>query len=69
MKLDSVILAVEDRLGEAVSTRILRSFNIGIDAVIHEGGNEYLRKKAPELNRSANGMYIFLLTEHIERDK
>ena len=63
MKLDSVILAVEDQLGEAVSTKILKSFEIGIDAVIHEGGNEYLRKKAPELNRSANRMYVFLLTD------
>ena len=63
MMLNSVILAVEDELGEAISTKILNSFDIEIRIVLSEGGNAYLRQKAPELNRSASGMDIFLLTD------
>jgi hypothetical protein len=63
MILNSVILAVEDELGEAISTKILNSFGIEIRIVLREGGNAYLRQKAPELNRSANGVDIFLLTD------
>ena len=63
MILNSVILAVEDELGEAISTKILKSFGIEIGIVLREGGNAYLRQKAPELNRSASGMDIFLLTD------
>jgi hypothetical protein len=63
MILNSVILAVEDELGEAISTKILNSFGIEIRIVLREGGNAYLRQKAPELNISASGMDIFLLTD------
>ena len=63
MMLNSVILAVEDELSEAISTKILNSFGIEIRIVLREGGNAYLRQKAPELNRSASGMDIFLLTD------
>ena len=63
MILNSVILAVEDELSEAISTKILKSFGIEIMIVLREGGNAYLRQKAPELNRSANGVDIFLLTD------
>ena len=63
MILNSVILAVEDELSEAISAKILNSFGIEIRIVLREGGNAYLRQKAPELNRSANGMDIFLLTD------
>ena len=63
MILNSVILAVEDELGEAISTKILNSFDVKITVILREGGNPYLREKAPELNKSANGMDIFLLTD------
>ncbi len=63
MILNSVILAVEDELGEAISTKILNSFDVKITVILREGGNLYLREKAPELNKSANGMDIFLLTD------
>lgn len=63
MILNSIILAVEDELSEAISTKILNSFGIEIRIVLSEGGNAYLRQKAPELNRSASGMDIFLLTD------
>lgn len=63
MMLNSVILAVEDELSEAISTKILNSFGIEIRIVLREGGNAYLQQKAPELNRSASGMDIFLLTD------
>ena len=63
MILNSVILAVEDELSEAISTKILKSFGIEIRIVLREGGNVYLRQKAPELNRSASGIDIFLLTD------
>ena len=63
MILNSLILAVEDELSEAISAKILNSFGIEIGIVLREGGNAYLRQKAPELNRSASGMDIFLLTD------
>ena len=63
MILNSIILAVEDELSEAISTKILNRFGIEIRIVLREGGNAYLRQKAPELNRSASGIDIFLLTD------
>ena len=63
MILNSVILAVEDELGEAISTKILKSFGIEVMVVLGNNGNGYLQKKSPELNRSARGLDIFLLTD------
>ena len=63
MRLNSVILAIEDELSEAISTKILKNFGVEIMTVLGEGGNAYLRRKAPELNRSANGIDIFMLTD------
>ena len=63
MMLNSIILAVEDELSEAISTKILNSFGIEIRIVLREGGNAYLRQKSPELNRAASGMDVFLLTD------
>ena len=56
-------MAVEDELGESISTQILRHFDIEIWYTIRGKGNVPLRQKAPELNRSANGAAIFLLTD------
>ena len=63
MSITNVILAVEDELSESISTRILGHFDIGIRYTIRGKGNVSLRQKAPELNRSANGTAIFLLTD------
>lgn len=63
MILDNTILAVEDELSEAIAKRILNSFAIKVTDTIRGGGNAYLREKAPELNRAANGRDIFLLTD------
>ncbi len=63
MSITDVILAVEDELSEAISMKILSQFNIKIRHTIIGKGNVSLRQKAPELNRSANALNIFLLTD------
>lgn len=64
MSLNSVILAVEDRLSDAISTKILESFDIGIMLRIGFKGNSYLQQKAPSLNQTARGPYnVFILTD------
>ena len=64
MSLNSVILAVEDRLSDAISTKILESFDIGIMLKIGFKGNSYLQQKAPSLNQTARGPYnVFMLTD------
>ena len=70
MKLNNVILAVEDRLSEAVATKILT--NLGFEIMRKPEkpkssglkGNSYLERIAPEFNRSAKGpFYFFMLTD------
>ena len=70
MSLNRVILAVEDRLSEAVATKILN--NSGFEIVRKSGqprgsllkGKSHLQKIAPEFNRSAAGPnYFFILTD------
>ena len=66
MSLNSVILAVEDALSNAVSTKILKHFGIEIVHTIPNTyqGNSYLQRRAPELNRSAAGPpHIFMFTD------
>lgn len=63
MSITNVILAVEDELGESISTRILGHFDLEIRHTIRGKGNVFLRQKAPEFNRSANRTAIFLLTD------
>ncbi|MCY3742949.1 MAG: hypothetical protein OXH00_18190 [Candidatus Poribacteria bacterium] len=63
MSITNIILAVEDELSESISTQILGHFDIEIWYTIRGKGNVSLRQKAPELNRSANGASIFLLTD------
>ena len=53
MRLKHVILAVEDELGEAVSTQILKRFDIEIWDTVFGEGYTYLQRKAMEFNRSA----------------
>ena len=61
MSLNSVILAVEDTLSDAVSTKILRHFGIEIHIRIPNTyqGNTYLQRRARELNRSAKARLMF----------
>ena len=64
MSLNSVILAVEDTLSDAVSTKILESFGIEIMLRIGFKGNSYLKQKAPSLNQTARGPCdVFMLTD------
>ena len=64
MNAKKIILAVEDVLGDAVSTRILAHFGIEIIQTLGNKGNEYLRQKAPNFNQAARGTNaIFMLTD------
>jgi hypothetical protein len=48
-----VILAVEDKLSEAVSTKILEGLGIDISQLLGLKGKGYLQSKAPSLNQTA----------------
>ena len=64
MKSNKVILAVEDTLSEAVSTKILEYFGLEIVNRIGFRGNSFLKQNARNLNRTARGLYnVFLLTD------
>ena len=64
MGLNNVILVVEDRLTDTVSTKILEHFGIEIvKRVIYEG-NSYLRQKAQSYNQAAHKeCSVFMLTD------
>ena len=64
MELNNVILVVEDRLSDAVSTKILQHFEIEIvQRVIYEG-NSYLQRKAQSYNQAAHQECgVFMLTD------
>ena len=53
MSLNNVILAVEDRLSDAVATKILETFDVKIVKRIGFQGKSDLERKTPELNRAA----------------
>ena len=59
----SVILAVEDALGEVVSIRILTSLGIIVSQRLGLRGKGYLQNKADSLNRTARGFPVFMLTD------
>ena len=63
MNLNNVILAVEDRLSDAVATKILETFDVKIVRRIGFQGKSDLERKTPELNRAANGITVFMLTD------
>ncbi len=64
MGLVSVILVVEDRLSDAVSTKILQHFNVEIVKRIIYEGNSYLQRKAQSFNQAAHEECgIFMLTD------
>ena len=59
-----VLLAVEDKLSEAVATKILNKLGFEIVKTIGNKGNGYLKQKAKGLNRNARKPYnIFMLTD------
>ena len=64
MILKGVLLAVEDKLSEAVATKILNKLGFEIVRTIGHQGNDYLKQKAKGLNRNARKPYnIFMLTD------
>ena len=63
MNLNNVVLAVEDRLSDAVATKILEKFGVEIVKRIGYQGKSDLERKTPELNRAANGITVFMLTD------
>ncbi len=63
MNLNNVVLAVEDRLSDAVATKILEKFDVEIVKRIGYKGKSDLERKTLELNRAANGITVFMLTD------
>lgn len=63
MNCNNIILAVEDRLSDAVATKILEKFDLEIMKRIGYQGKSDLERKTPELNRAANGITVFMLTD------
>ena len=64
MELNNVILVVEDRLSDAVSTKILQHFDIEIVRRVIYEGNSYLQRKAQGYNKAAHQVCgIFMLTD------
>jgi len=59
----SVILAVEDKLGEAVSKRILETLGIEVSQCLGLKGKGYLQNKAPSFNETAKRFPVFMLTD------
>jgi hypothetical protein len=64
----SVILAVEDKLSEAVVAKILKDFGVGISQIIGLKGKGYLQQKARSLNQTAKGFPVFMLTDQDSPD-
>ena len=57
------ILAVEDKLGEAVSLKILDRLGIEVSRSIGFKGKGYLKNKAQSLNQAAKGFPVIMLTD------
>lgn len=64
----NAILAVEDVLGEAVSTRILASQGIAVSQRLGLKGKGYLQQKAQSLNQTARGFAVFMLADQDSPD-
>ena len=64
MGLNNVILVVEDRLTDAVSTKILEHFGVEIVKKVIYEGNSYLQQKAQSYNQAAHEECgVFMLTD------
>ncbi len=59
----SLILAVEDRLSELVSARILSSLGINVSVTLGLKGKSYLEQKARNLNRTAHGFPVLMIAD------
>jgi hypothetical protein len=59
----SAILAVEDKLSEAVSIKILEDMGIIVNQRLGLKGKGYLQRKAQSLNQTARGFPVFMLTD------
>ena len=59
----SIILAVEDKLSEAVSTKILEGSGINISQRLGLRGKGYLQSKALSLNQTSRGFPVFMLID------
>jgi hypothetical protein len=59
----TTILAVEDKLSEAVSIRILGDLGVNVIQVLGLRGRGYLEKKAQNLNLTAKALPVFMLTD------
>ncbi len=64
-----VILAIEDKLSEVVSIKILQSLGISVSQQLGLKGNGYLQTKAPNFNQTAKGFPVFLLTDQDSPDQ
>jgi len=58
-----MLIAVEDLLSEAVGRAILRSLGMTVAQTIGLKGNAFLREKVPNLNKTAKGLPVLLLTD------
>jgi hypothetical protein len=63
MSRTTAILAVEDKLSEAVSIKILEGLGIGVIQELGLKGKGYLEKKAQSLNQTAKVIPVFTLTD------
>lgn len=54
MELNNIILVVEDRLSDAVATKILQHLDIEIVQWVIYEGNSYLQRKAQSYNQAAH---------------
>ena len=63
MDRDYALLAVEDPLSESLARRLLLEAGMSVSQVIGRKGNAYLRAKARNLNRTAMGFPVVLLTD------
>ncbi len=59
----SVILAVEDKLSELVSARVLSSLGINVSVTLGLKGKSYLEQKARSLNKTAQGFPVFMIAD------
>jgi hypothetical protein len=59
----SIILAVEDKLSELVSARILSSLGIDVSVTLGLKGKNYLEKKARSLNKTAQGFPVLMIAD------
>lgn len=59
----SAILAVEDKLSETVSIKVLKDLGISVSQRLGLQGKSYLQRKAQSLNQTAKGFPVFMLTD------